>query len=68
MQYLSIFHTKLFLRPCMEITASCKDWVKEYMHEKVAGRGEGIEQARRECVNKNRWWLSCHGYPFEGHS
>ena len=34
-----------------------KDTVKEYMHERVADRGGGIEQARRECLDKGRWKL-----------
>ena len=39
-----------------------KDKVKEYMHERVADRGGGLEQARRECVDKKRWRLFCHGH------
>ena len=38
-----------------------KDRVKEYMHERVAGRGRGIEQARRECVDRERWRLFYRG-------
>ena len=29
-----------------------KDRVKEYMHERVGDRGERIEQARKECVDR----------------
>ena len=25
------------------------------MHERVADRGGGLEQERRECVNRERW-------------
>ncbi len=35
-----------------------KDRVKEYMSE----RG-GLEQARSECVDKERWRLFCCGHP-----
>ena len=34
-----------------------KDGVKEYMHERVADRGGGIELARSECVDRKRWKL-----------
>ena len=37
--------------------ARWKDRVKEYMHERVAGRGRGIELVRRECVDRERWKL-----------
>ena len=36
-----------------------KDRVKEYMHERVADRGRGIEQTRRESINRERWRLCC---------
>ena len=36
--------------------------VKEYMHETGAGRGEGFEQAKMECVDKERWRLFCCGH------
>ena len=35
---------------------------KEYMHERVADRGGGIELARRECVDREKWRLFCHGH------
>ena len=25
------------------------------MHERVANRGRGIEQTRRECIDRERW-------------
>ena len=31
-----------------------KDKVKEYLHERVADRGGGIELARRQCLNRER--------------
>ena len=35
---------------------------KEYMHERGADRGGMIEQARRECVDRERWRLFCCGH------
>ena len=35
-----------------------KDKVKEYMHQRVADRG-GLEQAKIECMNRERWRLFC---------
>ncbi len=32
-----------------------KDRVKEYMSERGATRGGGLEQARRECLGRERW-------------
>ena len=45
-----------------------KDRVKEYMHERVADRGGEIELAKRECVDRERWRLFCHGYLLGGRS
>ena len=36
-----------------------RDRVKEYMCE----RGGGLDQARRECLDRERRRLSCRGYP-----
>ena len=33
------------------------DKVKEYMHERSADRGGGLEQARKECVDRETWRL-----------
>ena len=44
-----------------------KDRVKEYVHERVDDRWEGIELAK-ECVDRKRWRLFCHNHPFGGHS
>ncbi len=38
-----------------------KDRVKEYMCERGITRREGFEQARRECLDRDRWRLFCHG-------
>ena len=32
------------------------------MHQRVADRGGGIEQVRRECVDRERWRFFCHGH------
>ncbi len=36
-----------------------KDRVKEYMSERGATRGGGIEEVRRECLDRERWRLFC---------
>ena len=41
-----------------------KDWVKEYMHERVADRWEEIELATKECLDGKRPRLFCSSYPF----
>ncbi len=45
-----------------------KDRVKEYMSERSATRGGGLEQARRECLDRERWRLFCCGHPLGGRS
>ncbi len=42
-----------------------EDKVKEYMSEK-GERGQGLEWARRECMDRERWRSFCHGYPLWG--
>ncbi len=37
--------------------------VKEYMCERCATRGEGLDQARRECLDREKWRLFCLGHP-----
>ncbi len=37
-----------------------EDKVKEYVNERVA-RGNGLEWARRECMDRERWRSICHG-------
>ncbi len=39
-----------------------KDRVKEYMSEREV-RGNGLEWARRECVERERWRSVCCGHP-----
>ncbi len=46
----------------------CQDGVKEYMYVKRGdGRGEGLEQARSECLDRERWRLFCD-HPLRGYS
>ena len=37
------------------------------MHEIVADRSGGIELARKECVDRERWRLFYHGHPLAEH-
>ncbi len=39
-----------------------RDRVKEYVSEKGV-RGNGLEWARRECMDRERWRSVCHGHP-----
>ncbi len=39
-----------------------KDKVKEYVGERGV-RGNGLEWARRECVDRERWKFVCRGHP-----
>ena len=34
----------------------------KYMHERGANREGNLEQARRECVDKEKWKLFCRDY------
>ncbi len=36
-----------------------RDRVKEYMYERGATRGGGLDQGRRECLDRERWRLFC---------
>ena len=40
-----------------------KDKVKEYMCERGDSRGGRLDQARRDCLDRERWRLFCHGHP-----
>ncbi len=40
-----------------------KDRGKEYMSDRGTGRGGGLEQARRECLDRKRWRLFRCDYP-----
>ncbi len=42
-----------------------KDKVKEYVSE-MGVRGNGLEWARRECMDRERWRSVCRGHPLEG--
>ncbi len=39
-----------------------EDKVKEYVSERGA-RGNGLEWARRECMDRERWRSICRGHP-----
>ncbi len=43
-----------------------EDRVKEYVSERGV-RGNGLEWARRECMDKERWRSICRGHPPWGH-
>ncbi len=44
------------------------DRVKEYVYVSERGmRGKGLEWARRECMDRERWRSVCRGHPFGGH-
>ncbi len=42
-----------------------KDRVKEYVSE-WGVRGNRLEWARRECMDRERWRSVCRGHPLEG--
>ncbi len=42
-----------------------EDRVKEYMSERGV-RGNGLEWARNECMDRERWRSVCRGYPPRG--
>ncbi len=41
---------------------SWEDKVKEYVSERGA-RGNGLEWARKECIDRKRWRSVCLGHP-----
>ncbi len=43
-----------------------RESVKEYMYERGATRGGGLDQARREYLDRERWRLFCHGHTLGG--
>ena len=45
-----------------------RDRVKEYMCERGDSRGGGLERARRDCLDRERWRLFCRGHPLGGRS
>ncbi len=36
--------------------------VKEYICERGSTRRGGLDHAKRECLDKERWRLFCHGH------
>ncbi len=43
-----------------------RDRVQEYVKERGEGSMRNLEQARRECQDRERWKLFCHGHPLVG--
>ncbi len=43
-----------------------RDRVQEYVRERDEGFLRNLEQARRECQDRERWKLFCHGHPLVG--
>ena len=43
-----------------------QDRVQEYVRERGVNGMRGLEQARKECKDRNRWRLFCRGHPLEG--
>ncbi len=43
-----------------------RDRLKEYMCERGATRGAGLDQARRECLYRERWRLFYRGHSLGG--
>ncbi len=41
-----------------------EDRVREYVSERGV-KGNGLGQARRECMDRERWRSVCHGHPLE---
>ncbi len=40
-----------------------RDRVKEYRCERGATRGGRLNQAKRKCLDREKWRLFCHGHP-----
>ncbi len=43
-----------------------RDRVQEYVRERGKGSLRNLEQARRECQDRERWKLFCYGHPLVG--
>ncbi len=43
-----------------------RDRVQEYVRERAEGSLRNLEQARRECQDRERWKLFCRGHPLGG--
>ncbi len=44
-----------------------RDRVKEYMYERGVTRGGRLDQAKRECLDRERGRLFCHDHPLGRH-
>ncbi len=44
------------------------DRVLEHVRKRGERRVRGLEHARRECKDRNKWRLFCHGHPLTGRS
>ncbi len=44
-----------------------RDRIKEYMYGRGVTRRGGLDQARRECLDREKRRLFCHGHPLKGH-
>ncbi len=40
-----------------------RDRVKEYMYERGATRRGALDQAKRVCMDRERWRFFCRGHP-----
>ncbi len=49
------------MRLCIQTLRRWEDRVKEYMCKRGTIRMGRIEQARRECLDRERWRLFCCG-------
>ncbi len=43
-----------------------RDRVQEYVRERDEGSLRNLEQARKECQDRERWKLFCRGHPLVG--
>ncbi len=43
-----------------------RDRVQEYLRERGEGSLRNLEQARGECLDRERWRLFCRGHPLVG--
>ncbi len=41
--------------------------MREYVNERGV-KGNALDWARRECIDRERWRSICHGHPLEGRS
>ncbi len=46
--------------------AEGRKWMQEYVRERGGGSLRNLEQARRECQDRERWKLFCRGHPLVG--